>query len=151
MKDRSKLIQEDYEGTDHFPWKVLVICQCLNQATWMVAEKVVETLFREFPSPDSLNLKTMKLYVACRTEDRVTEILRPLGFGTKREARLVRMSEQYVEARELYKEEFKKYWIEAFSGCGQYARDAWDLFVLKKSCEPEDRLLKKYSLRKKNG
>lgn len=143
MKDRTQLIQQDYEGTDHFPWKVLVICQCLNQATWMVAEKVVAQIFEEYPSPSACDRRLMRPFMGCRTEDKLTDILRPLGFDTKRADRLMRMSEQYNDQVTLIPH-YEFYPIESFSGCGQYARDAWNLFVLKRDCNPKDRLLKKY-------
>jgi hypothetical protein len=112
----------------------------------MVVEKVVAELFKEFPSPKCCDHRYMQFYMACRMEDRLIEILKPLGLGTKRASRLIRMTTQYLDSELLHGDKYEVYPIKAYSGCGEYARDAWILFVLKKPCDPKDRLLKKYSV-----
>ena len=147
MIDRERLIQEDYVNTDHGPWKVLVICQCLNRASWPTAEKVVKALFADYPSPISVDVGPLNFSQGTETEDLLYAILRPLGFGIKRVHRLIDMSRAYVEASKVYGSDYDEYPVMDFSGCGQYALDAWWLFVLKKTCRPDDRLLKKYAIR----
>lgn len=148
MKDRNQLIQEDYVGTPDYPWKVLVICQCLNRANWMVAETVIAQIFERWPTPEDCSL----LY---RTYEKGTEwsteaynLLRPLGFGLTRVHRLTDMSLEYLRAEKDY-DYLEDYPIRAFPGCGNYAADAWDLFVLKRNCTPKDRLLRCYAERSK--
>lgn len=138
MEDRDKLIQEEYIDTEYGPWKVLVICQCLNQATWVVVERIVNELFRIFPNPQAM-----------READpmEVFEIVRDLGFGARRTDFLISMSKSYRDQFEEYGQDFEKYDIWNMEGCGVYAMDAWNLFVLKKRVEPKDKHLKRYKER----
>ena len=135
MRDRERLLQEDYVGESDGPWKVLVICQCLNRAGWVVAERVLRELFAEYPTPKS---------VATADPDRLREILRPLGLSDQRVPKLMAMSERYACHRDHFGVRYSEYPVARFSGCGRYAADAWDLFVLRKRCEPIDRHLRRY-------
>jgi len=136
QENRKRLIQEDYVDTDYGPWKVLVICQCLNQATWMVVEKVVEKLFEKYPNPKS---------VAKADPLELFEIVRSLGFGARRTDNLIDMSKQYRVQEEEFGDDYELYDILSMEGCGVYALDAWQLFVLKIPCNPKDRHLKRYA------
>ena len=147
MVDRERLLQEDYVVTEHGPWKVLVVCQCLNQATWVVAEKVLEELFAKYPSPDSLDLVPLTDLEGNEMIDGLYTILRPLGFGMRRVNHLLTMSRQYVRVREDFRGQFEFYPINSFTGCGEYACDAWALFVLKLHRMPKDKQLVRYAKR----
>jgi len=145
MKDRDQLMQEDYVDTEHGPWKVLVICQCLNQATWMVAERVVRGLFEKYPRPDDLDLIKRTYLQGTELMDDLYERLRPLGFGKRRADNMVRMSMDYVMERMKWGPRLERYDIARLQGCGQYAVDAWHLFVLKNPVSPQDRRLREYA------
>ena len=147
MNDRVRLLQEDYKGSEWFPWKVLVICQCLNKVSWMTAEKVVVKLFTQYPSPANFDLLFLTYLEGSELEIDLYAILRPLGFGMKRVYHLIDMSQAYVDAMSDFGSNYEEYPVTSFSGCGQYALDAWRLFVLKKACRPDDRLLRKYAER----
>lgn len=145
MENRERLIQEDYIDTPHGPWKVLVICQCLNLATWMVAEKVVKELFERYPTPYMAGSVVLETDLASRNE--LLDIYRPLGFSTRRTNQFVMMSRQYASTESRFGDRYEDYQIQGFSGCGRYAEDAWNLFVLKKPLEPNDRHLMRYAMR----
>jgi len=147
MKDRSHLIQEDYINSAEYPWKVLVVCQCLNQATWMVAERVLVELFAKYPSPDSLDLVPLTYVEGNALTEDLYWIFRPLGFGMRRVNSLLDMSREYVQERQVKGEAFETYDIGSFTGCGDYACDAWTLFVLKQPRKPRDKQLARYAKR----
>ena len=138
MNDRTQLIQEDYKGSDFFPWKVLVICICLNRSSWMHAEVIIKNILKEYPNPiDFAVADYADVYV----------MVKSLGFGSGRTNALIHTSIEYTRSVILFKDDFEKYPISTFKGCGQYAKDAWKLFVLEEPCCPNDRLLKKYAMR----
>ena len=143
MKDRSQLIQEDYFGTPNWPWKVLVICQCLNMATWPVVEAVAKELFESYPDPYACDEVCLDRESASYRE--FYNMVRILGFGHKRVKFIVEMSRMYVKAMELYGESYGRYRVEEYPGCGQYAQDAWKVMVLKQSCDPKDKHIRRYA------
>jgi endonuclease III len=136
MTDRERLIQEDYIDTEHGPWKILVICQCLNMATWMVAEEVVKELFEKYPNPTAM---------AKAFPDELFAMVKRLGFATKKTDNLIMMSKQYLIEEEVNGNKFALYRVRDMDGCGSYAADAWDLFVLKRACDPKDKQLRRYA------
>jgi endonuclease III len=143
MQDRERLIQEDHIRQSDGPWRVLVICQCLNLAAWMVAEQVVEELFEKWPRPEDL--------AEAEVED-VVDVVRRLGFGSRRamslkSMSLKSMSRSYADCEDRFGLRWREYPVMAFKGCGEYARDAWDLFVLMSPCEPSDVHLRRYAKR----
>ena len=146
MRDRVRLIQEDYIDTEFGPWKVLSVCQCLNRAAWPVAEVVATELFEAFPNPyvvDDYNPGP-----GTESYDQAYKILGCLGLGNRRAKFFTRMCWDYTMASSIHKDRYYAYPIKEFMGCGQYAQDAWLLFVLKKACSPTDRLLRAYAERK---
>lgn len=120
------LVQEPYFGNE---WKVLVCCLLLNMTTHTQVRKVLPILFDEYP-----NAKKMSL----AKEDKLKEILKPLGFYNKRSKTLIRFSQEYLNkdwktAKELY-------------GCGKYADDAWHIFCVGdwQNVQPSDHALNIY-------
>jgi len=138
VNDRTQLIQEDYMDSDFFPWKVLVICICLNRSSWMHAEVIIKNIFNNYSNPVDL--------ATAEWED-VFEMVRSLGCGVNRAKSLIYTSVEYSRSVILFKDDYEKYPVNTFRGCGQYAMDAWTLFVLEEPCCPYDRLLKKYAER----
>jgi endonuclease III len=141
MRDREFLLQERYVNEEFGPWKVLVTCMMLNQTTWMQAEKALERIFERWPTPHSFdNMFNQDWY-------QLHEILRPLGLVERRSRFLVYMSRQFALNYDNVGTNWHKYRIFSFSGCGQYAEDAWTLFVLKTPCRPKDKRLMYYAKR----
>ena len=138
MIDRERLLQEDYVDTPHGPWKVLVVCQLLNRTTWKQAETALRSIFSKWPSPKSM------AFMEVDEMQEFHEILKPLGLTRTRRANLMAMSLQYHAAIAMFAE-LRDFPVKAFKGCGQYAEDAWKLFVLKEECYPDDRRLRDYA------
>ena len=145
--DRPRLLQEDYIDTPHGAWKVLVICQCLNRAQWTTVEPILEKLFKKYPEPKSVNLVPLTFVRGCEVIDSLYELFRPLGFGLRRASNFLDMSASFLEAERAFGSNFKLYPVMSFKGCGQYASDAWGLFVLKEERSPRDKQLKRYAER----
>ena len=146
MRDRARLIQEDYIDTEFGPWKVLSVCQCLHRAAWPAAEVVATELFEVFPNPYIVD--DYDSVPGTESYDQAYKILKCLGLGDRRAKFFTRMCWDYTTAVTAHKNNLEAYPIKEFMGCGQYAQDAWSLFVLKKACLPKDRLLLKYAERK---
>ena len=140
MVDRGKLLQEEYVSTPHGSWKVLVVCQFLNRTTWVQAEPALVKFFEKFPNPESV------ARISFNDVDKLKLILNSLGFLKSRLKAVLKMSLQFCDVYDQFGEDWSRYDVKSFTGCGQYAADAWDLFVLKKSCAPKDRLLRDYAL-----
>jgi endonuclease III len=145
MQDRAQLIQEEYINTQFGEWKVLVICQTLNQTTYMQAEKVLTKLFERFPSPHDL------AFISEKNIPELSDILKSLGLVSRRTNNMLKMSLQYVIQIQDLKDDndagWMKYDVTQFAGCGQYASDAWGLFVLKEPRCPKDRRLRDYAIK----
>jgi methyl-CpG-binding domain protein 4 len=129
------LVQEKYWPDG---WKILVCCLCLNLTTRRQMEPVVEEMFRRWPTPG--------LLASCDVEE-LQELIKPLGMWRRRAATLIKMSRQYCESQ----------WVdvEELTGVGQYARRAYEIFILGKIGEhpPNDHALLEYwnFLRNKDG
>ena len=119
---------------------MVVVCQFLNRTTWLQAEPALVKLFKKFPCFESV------AFISFNDVDELRQVLTPLGFLKSRLRAVLGMSLQFYDAYDQFGEDWSKYDIKSFSGCGQYASDAWDLFVLKRVCSPKDRLLKDYAL-----
>ena len=147
MRDRERLIQEDYVETPHFPWKVLVICQCLNKAGWPIVQEVVKELFEKYPDPMSCDEICLDSQEPNEELAELSDLVRCLGLSDRRVDFLIRMSRQYVAAEKVFGSRYDRYPVTEFRGCGQYAKDAWDLLVLGRPCVPNDRHLARLAKR----
>jgi endonuclease III-like uncharacterized protein len=143
MNDREVLLQEIYIKGPCGPWRVLVTCMTLNQTTWVQAQPALEAIFKRWPTPSC--------FLGMRPDevDDLRAILQPLGFMDQRARRLVTMSQQFSMKIREYQDSWEKYEVLWFTGCGQYALDAWSLFVLRRPCAPSDKRLRWYA--EKNG
>ncbi len=146
MENREKLLQEEYIDTEWGPWKVLVICQCLNQTTWKQAEPALKKIFDRWPNPEALAAVGETGHGTERLD--LQAILKPLGLLDQRFRRLISMSDGFRKLYAILGDEWNKYDINLFPGCGRYAFDAWRLFVLKKPTVPLDERLKQYAQEK---
>ena len=110
-------------------WRVLVSCLLLNLTTRKQVDKIIDRLFHMYPGPVSMTLAK---------DERLYDIVRPLGLANKRVKTLKRFSKEYLE----------KDWkspIELY-GCGKYANDAWRIFCRGEwqDVEPNDHALNNY-------
>ncbi len=124
------LLQEIYRDD---PWKVMVCCIFLNQTTRKQVDKIRETFFQKWQSPEQL---------AAAEQEEVVEMIRPLGFYNRRSKTLIRFSREWKE----------KNWNSPLElhGIGQYALDSWNLFIENIIVEnPSDHILKDYVLWRK--
>jgi methyl-CpG-binding domain protein 4 len=104
------LVQERPEVIGH-PWRLLVVCILCNRTKGRDAYPVALELFRRWPDPATM---------AQADPGELEPLLRPLGLFRQRAAGLVKMSRQYAEGERN---------VPALFGCGQYAVDAWAIFV----------------------
>lgn len=126
IKSPHRLLQEKYWPDG---WKILVCCMMLNLTGRRQVDKVIDEFFRRWP--DALE---------CGNADprEMEELLTPLGLQSRRSYNLIQMSKDYTgkdweRPKELH-------------GIGQYAQDAWDLFIEGKiPDEVKDHALVKYA------
>lgn len=128
------LVQERVERDCHYPWRVLVCCALLNRTTGAQVRAMFEAFFRACPTPAALLL----------ADDGVLlPMLQPLGLYNRRLSLLRRLTRDYRDGKPP----------EECHGVGQYALDAWAIFVEGRTdLEPADHMLKPYlEWRKANG
>lgn len=109
-----RLIQEDYLDD---PWRILVCCILLNRTQGPTARPVIEEFFRRWPTAYDC---------AVAPYEELCDLVGRLGLK-KRGLYLRLMSKQYLYYKDT---DTRDYHIEEFSGCGKYARDAWEMLVL---------------------
>lgn len=145
MRNRDRLLQEEYINTVHGPWKILVVCSCLNVVAWPIAEVVLQDVFERYQDPWDMDEVNIPENIDQAQDNELYQIVKCLGFGMQRTERLIRMSRSYTYCLKQYGVEFHRYKVKDFRGCGVYACDAWKLFVLKEPCSPKDRYLLRYA------
>ncbi|GLC61884.1 hypothetical protein PLESTB_001814400 [Pleodorina starrii] len=111
------------------PWRLLVACILLNRTTGRQVRQVLGPLWRAYPTPEAM----------ARADPRViADIVRPLGLQTRRAARLVRFSDEFMN----------KQWTcpSQLHGVGRYAADAYLMFCRGRwrEVQPEDKDLRRY-------
>lgn len=104
------LIQEEYYKKSDDPWRLLVCCILLNRTTGRQVKAVLDELFSRWPTAQALGAADIPT---------VEGVISSLGLR-KRAMYLVKMSRRYHHADD----------ITYLMGCGQYAQDSWDIFVL---------------------
>ena len=104
------LVQEKYWPDG---WKILVCCLCLNLTTRKQMEPVVEEMFKRWPHAAAL---------AEAQDEELQELIKPLGMWRRRASTLKKMSRQNHEGQWLD--------VEELAGVGQYARRAYQIFIL---------------------
>ncbi|KAF3782714.1 Methyl-CpG-binding domain protein [Nymphaea thermarum] len=120
------LMQEQYYDD---PWKVLVICICLNHTSGTQTKRVIEDLFDL--SPDPLTMMSTR----AREIERVTQ---SLGLQKKRAEILQRFSFEYATTGWTH--------VTELHGIGKYAADAYAIFCTGRwmDVRPNDHMLNKY-------
>lgn len=106
-------------------WRVLVCSILLNQTRGAKVRGVRDELFGTFPTPESMR---------GHHQPQIEKIIAPLGIQRRRSATLVRFSEFYTRFGGLnqYVTNSLHDAVEemALPGVGEYARDAWRIFVM---------------------
>lgn len=128
------LVQERVERDHHYPWRVLVCCALLNRTHGRQVRPMFQQLFRLCPTPLAMRVVETELLV---------ELIRPLGLYNRRAAALKRLTCDYMAGKPP----------EQCHGVGQYALDAWAIFVEGRvDLDPADHYLKPYlEWRKQHG
>jgi methyl-CpG-binding domain protein 4 len=132
----AQLLQERFRSD---PWKLLVACVLLNQTARRQVDRVIDELFRLWPSAHAM---------AAADEVELSELLRPLGLYKRRASILIRLSRRWVDWR-LDHDVPDGSDVMELPGVGKYASDSYRLFVLRDdSIEPEDKELRAYMERR---
>lgn len=137
------LIQEHYRDDPEFEWKVLVCCMMLNQTSRKQLDQVVERFFEKWSNPFDLLIAV--------PED-IEQAIKSLGFKSMRTKRLLKMSDQFMEAKKVAALEqgegarLTSEQASALYGVGEYALRAFEIFCLGKLGDepPQDHSLIKY-------
>jgi methyl-CpG-binding domain protein 4 len=125
-------VQERVDRDRHYPWRVLVCCALLNRTTGAQVRPMVGRLFALCPTPAAL--------LVC-PDRHLLPLLVPLGLYNRRLALLRRLTLDWAEGKPP----------QQCHGVGQYALDAWALFVEGRTdVEPADHFLKPYLEWRKN-
>ncbi|GMH62546.1 hypothetical protein TrLO_g2985 [Triparma laevis f. longispina] len=107
------------------PWKLLLTCILLNRTTRIQVDPVLFNFLERWPTCDELLKSRGDL-------KNVQELVRPCGMHLKRGENIVSFSSQYAEMRNNGVDpwELTEAQIRSFVSCGDYAWDAYRLFVL---------------------
>lgn len=108
------------------PWRLLVACCLLNRTKVSVAKPTFYRVINRWSRPDSM---------ARAEQEELAERIRSLGMQHVRAQRLIAMSEQYARG------DFDD--VVQLPTVGDYARDAWSIWVLQKlpTNKPRDKVL----------
>lgn len=116
------LIQERYAYDD--PWRLLVVCQLLNLTQRAQVEPLLGELFTRWPDAHAMCGASLV---------ELMQFLRPLGNARTKAARLTQMSLQWwKEESETEEDRWPPAadFVAELYGCGPYAVDSYNYFVL---------------------
>jgi methyl-CpG-binding domain protein 4 len=112
------------------PWKMIVACILLNRTKRIQVDRVIEPLFNRWPSSKEM---------AAADLESLKELLRPLGFQTRRSTALKKFSAAYMSLLTVNENTAAD-----LPYVGAYALDAYKLFILNQvHLAPEDKDLRK--------
>jgi len=112
---------------------ILVSCVLLNQTSWKQVRPILPAFEARYPTPSALSLAD---------PEELAEMIRGCGLQHRRSRTLIRL------ASEIAKEGWQDR-VADLPGVGQYALDAWKIFVLEDlSVAPQDKELKRYVIRR---
>lgn len=118
----------------HDPWRLLVSTILLNRTCREQVDFVMFQLLERYPSSDSMENGNVNV---------ISDIIRPLGIRFRRAHTLIRFSREYNAMLVSLKSQkclrideipfhLSRNDILGFHGCGQYAADAYEIFILGK-------------------
>lgn len=93
------------------PWRLGVACCLLNQTTRKQVDRVIDELFRRWPTAEKM---------AAADPAEIEPVIRSLGFGNRRSEALVRMARDKLAGKSF----------DRWHGVGKYAWDSYLMFVL---------------------
>jgi endonuclease III len=114
------LLQERVRGD---PWRVLLVCALLNRTQGVQAEPALWVILSRWPTADAL---------ADADVEQLEAVIRPLGLWRRRARTLKCMSADYYDKGGYETVHDPR----TIPGCGQYAADAWSLFVEGRALPP---------------
>ena len=116
---------------------MLVAYQCVNRASWAVAEGVIRRIRARWSDPASISTAD----VWEMTE--MTEMLRSLGFVSRRPGQLIALAVAWVDRTPVTSSD-----VITLPGCGRYAADSWAIFVEgRRDVDPTDGKLRWFLVR----
>ena len=122
--EKLDLIQEHYSQD---PWKIMITCILLNQTNNRQVRGIIKEFFGRFPSPDSFDVTD---------RDEIVKMVRPTGFQNIKADRILAFSRVWLEGERNPNN---------FPGIGNYAKDAWKIFIDGDTdFSPSDKKLKLY-------
>lgn len=119
------LVHEDVWQGD--PWRVLATCIMYSCTTEEKARPIIVEFFKRWPAAKSCYLGNIEEQV---------KLLAPLGFYGQKADRIKKLSKLWVTFKSVSSGDPENFNLSAAPGCGQYARDAYDLVVLKRYDRP---------------
>lgn len=131
-----RLLQDIYRDD---PWKVLVSCIMLNCTRREQVDGIRDEFFKRYPNPAEF------VGSAQADPDSLKRLIAPLGFVNVRSLRLRAMSYEYMMMASAAGRVPTSHEVMSFSGCGEYARDSYAIFVEGRTdVMPADKELRKY-------
>jgi endonuclease III len=127
--------QEQYRDD---PWKMLMVCQMLNQTSHKQVDQVRHQFFERWPSADVLSKADPA---------EISEMIKILGFYNKRAKMWIEFSRQWMELTSGFENpaDLPVEKIAKLKGIGQYAVDAWNIFQrFQYNFVPTDKVLKPF-------
>jgi endonuclease III len=123
-----RLFQEDLRTE---PFWMLVACVLVNVTRWAQARPVLDGIRARWPTAAGL---------AAADLSEVEQVVRCLGLGRRRAAKLVGLAAAWSRAEPRSRDD-----VLSLPGCGGYAADSWEMFVLgSQDVAPTDRALLSY-------
>jgi len=115
------------------PFWMLAACQLVNRASWARARGVLDEVRRRWPG---------QTYLALADLWELTDAVRPLGFQRQRAINLVSMAQAWANCPD---ESRGRVDVLRLPGCGRYAADSWEIFVLgRRDVEVTDKRLRQF-------
>jgi methyl-CpG-binding domain protein 4 len=112
------------------PWKLLVCCLLLNLTTRKQLDPVLYNFFGAFPTPESL--------LQCENnQNKICQIIAPLGLQRRRTQTLLRFSQEFLEWRKRWNTNNTSMEVKGLHGVGDYAQQAFEIFCLRKVKGPK--------------
>jgi len=123
-----RLFQEDLRSE---PFWMLVACVLANVTRWTQAQPVLLGIRARWPTAAEF---------AAADVSEVEQVVRCLGLGRQRSGKLVNLAASWSHGQPQSRDD-----VLALPGCGPYAADSWEIFVLgKREVAAKDRALLSY-------
>lgn len=126
------------------PFWLLVACVLMNRAGGHQAKPVLEEMMLFWPEPKHVAAAEVMCFL--------DEIIRPCGFQHQRSRRIGRLAAQWLLDGYDIEPPTERAEVLALSGCGKYAADSYEMFVLGRQVDdPGDHVLRDWQERHNSG